>query len=110
MTLGDAGLETKLETEERSPPLPHPYSSSASCTRDSVRARRFIHGRPPLPSAFSVPVEAGRDCSHTFGLGERRLAAGPDGISWLTPDQIGGLLTSLEPGRIRQPWSDLFCH
>jgi hypothetical protein len=65
---------------------------------------------PPVASVFSALVEAGRDCSHTFGLGERRLAAGPDGMSWLTPDQIGGLLRSLEPGRIRQPRSDLFCH
>ena len=64
---------------------------------------------PRLPSVFSASAEAGRDCSHTFGLGERRLAAGPDGMSWLTPDQIGGLLRSLEPGRIRQPRSDLFC-
>ena len=65
---------------------------------------------PRVPSVFSASVEAGRDCSHTFGLGERRLAAGPDGMSWLTPDQIGGLSRSLEPGRIRQPRSDLFCH
>jgi hypothetical protein len=90
---------------------------AASAERNGQHDFDFLFGRwkmhtwtPPYAKPllrFWIP---GRDCSHTFGLGERRLAAGPDGIRWLTPNQICGLLMSIEPGRIRQPRSDLVCH
>lgn len=49
-----------------------------------VASRAGSYMDAPVAKRLSVPVEAGRDCSHTFGLDERRLAAGPDGISWLS--------------------------
>lgn len=52
----------------------------------------------------------GRNCSHTFGLRLRFVAAGPDGICWLSPDHVSGLSMSHEALRLSQPRFYLFCH
>src|ERR1700722_11938487 len=52
----------------------------------------------------------GRNCSNTFGLRLRLVAAGPDGICWLSPDHVSGLSMSLEALRLSQPRFYLFCH
>jgi hypothetical protein len=43
------------------------------------------------------------NCSHTFGLIVQCKAAGPDGMSWLTPNHLDGLLMSYERIRLNQP-------
>ena len=70
-----------------------PYMDAPSC-----QALLFDSGSP------------GRNCSHTFGLSLRFVAAGPDGICWLSPDHVSGLSMSREALRLSQPRFYLFCH
>jgi hypothetical protein len=65
---------------------------------------------PLLAKHFFGPGFAGINCSHTFGLGLRRVVAGPDGICWLIPDHVSGLLMSREALRLNQPRFYLCSH
>jgi hypothetical protein len=107
--------------------------SAASPRRDAKRnsTRRLSNRKPSIPATFWIPLcglrldappymdaptmpstlsgsgITGRDCSHTSGLSMRRLAAGPDGICWSTPDHIRGLAKSRGGVRLSRPRSDL---
>src|SRR5882762_4177197 len=54
MLLGDAGLETKVETENRCPALRAPSWSSTSCAQVSIRLRSHQagHAVPTLPGSL----------------------------------------------------------
>ena len=54
MLLGDAGLETKVETEELCPALRAPSWSSTSCAQVSIRLRSHQagHAVPTLPGSL----------------------------------------------------------